>query len=139
MLNQQVTCVTAGVESSAEVQGGLLEGQAVPQLLRHEGQHAVHTGLLCNPSGASCCWCTLHTMLRSQPAAGMPKHKEWALYAPEGDVGLLRNAIAHNLWQRMGRSLCVCVGGGGVTPMTGCHGAGCCLLEPLATHAEQLS
>lgn len=41
-----------------------------------------------------CCW---------HYNAGMPKGKKWFLYAPEGDVAILRNYMAYELWRRMGR------------------------------------
>jgi hypothetical protein len=34
---------------------------------------------------------------------GLPKGKEWFLYAPEGDGGVIRNWMAYSLWRRMGR------------------------------------
>lgn len=33
----------------------------------------------------------------------MPRGKEWFLYAPEGDVALIRNAMAYALWRQLGR------------------------------------
>lgn len=34
---------------------------------------------------------------------GMPKGKKWFLYAPEGDVALIRNHVAYSLWRKTGR------------------------------------